>query len=309
MRCSSPRPCSVTGHTVALLFRGETYRWGCDALGVAKQRSVMVAYHRMLIEPLEAMGHCVHLFFTLDRGCPARDGELERWAGDRLALSRRVRTYSQPENVRLVVDTFIKIGAWEQYDFTALVRYDVQLLTPMHGWGCRKLDANAISFAAKCDPRMWGAFNCTSDLLYVIPRAILRAFSSQVGRRVGISEGGQSEHCCFNMQCLGNGGHGCLNLLAPLLNGSRVNFCWPQAARKVSEWNPNYLVPQCTDLPRGKAGSVWRCKLPELQGRVYNKTSGDLSMPPPKRGRLPGVSTESSGGVITARSMSGTAHG
>lgn len=118
-----------------------------------------------------------------------------------------------------------------------------------------------------------------------MPRALLPSFSSQVGRHVERVGGGPSEHCCFNIQCLGNGGHGCLNLILPKLNGSSVDFCWPQAVRKVSEWNPNYLVPQCNDMPNGKAGSIWRCKLPELQGRAYNRTTGDLSMPPPRQRR------------------------
>ena len=64
-----------------------------------------------------------------------------------------------------------------------------------------------------------------------------------------------------------------------------VNFCWPQAARKVSEWNPNYMVPQCSELPHGKAHSVWRCRLPELaKGREYNRSfvADDLSIPPPR---------------------------
>ena len=277
--CITPRPCAAAAPSVALLYRGETYRWGCDEVGVAKQRSVLTAYRRMLIEPLEATGHCVHIFLVMDRGCPARDGEIERWAGDRLAFSRRVHTYSQPENARSVLDLYAADGAPARYDFTAIVRYDVHLLTPWHRWGCRRLDATVMSFAAKCDRRMWNSFNCTSDLLYVIPRALFAAFSSQVGRRVGVSEGGRAEHCCFNMQCLGHGGHGCLNLLRPHLHGTRVHFCWPQAVQKVSEWNLHYLVPQCTDLPVGKAGSVWRCKLPELQGRAYNQTGGDLSMP------------------------------
>ena len=282
--CIAPRPCAGASTTVALVFRGETFRWGCDELGIEKQRRMIEAYQKMLIEPLEALGSCVHIFFVLDRGCPDRDGELERLAGDRLAFSRRVHTFSQPENVRSVLDIYLATAS-SKYDFTMLVRFDVQLLTPVTSWGCRVLDSSVMSFAAKCDPKMWNAFNCTSDLLYVVPRALLPAFSSQVGRHKDRVEGGPSEHCCFNIQCLGNGGHGCLNLMQPELDGRRVEFCWPRAVRKVSEWNANYLVPQCNDLPHGKAGSVWRCKLPELQGRVYNRTGGDLSMPPPRQRR------------------------
>mmetsp|Transcript_1363 Transcript_1363/g.3512 ORF Transcript_1363/g.3512 Transcript_1363/m.3512 type:complete len:414 (+) Transcript_1363:44-1285(+) len=284
--CLSPRPCTVPARAVALLFRGETYRWGCDELGASKQRTVMQAYMKMLVKPLEELGFCVHIFLVFDRGCPDLERETVAICGDRVALTHRVHTNSQPENVRAVMDQFLATQHANKYDFVVLARFDVQLLTPFYTWGCSTLDPRRLSVAAKCDPRMWKAFNCTSDLLYIIPRNLFIMFASQLGRRVSVSEGG-IERCCFNMRCLGNGGHGCLNLLSSHLQEEGVNFCWPQAVHKVSEWNPNYMVPQCNDLPKGKAGSVWRCRLPELQGRAYNRTTGDLSVPLQKRGRRP----------------------
>ena len=143
-----------------------------------------------------------------------------------------------------------------------------------------------------------------------MPRALLAPFSAQVGRMTPRS----SEHCCFHNGCLGQGGHGCLNLLAPAIMGGtggtggtgggggggggggdepaamagadvasfaasgRLDFCWPPMRRKVSEWNLNYHVPQCADLPGAKPGSVWRCRLPELStGRKYTP-EGDADL-------------------------------
>ena len=83
--------------------------------------------------------------------------------------------------------------------------------------------------------------------------------------------------------CLGQGGHGCLNLLAPAMGHADVasfvasgslDFCWPPMRFKVSEWNLNYHVPQCTDLPGRRAGSIWRCRVPGLkEGRPYDEAA------------------------------------
>jgi hypothetical protein len=72
-----------------------------------------------------------------------------------------VHTYSQPENVRTVLDLYLESGLSGRYDSTMFVRFDVQFLTPLVSWGCRVLDPTVMSFAAKCDPKMWSAFNCT----------------------------------------------------------------------------------------------------------------------------------------------------
>ena len=61
-------------------------------------------------------------------------------------------------------------------------------------------------------------------------------------------------------------------LLTHLLTHSQVDFCWPPMHFKVSEWNHNYHVPQCTDLPGKKPGSIWRCRIPALStGRPYQE--------------------------------------
>ena len=107
---------------------------------------------------------------------------------------------------------------------------------------------------------------------------MLGAFSRTIGTRAA-----GREHCCFSGGCLGQGGHGCLNLLAPAMGAvggsvasfvaaGQVDFCWPPMHFKVSEWNHNYHVPQCTDLPGKKPGSIWRCRIPALStGRPYQE--------------------------------------
>jgi len=266
------------------LLRGETYRWGCDAFGVAKQREVMAAFESMLVRPLEHAGHCVHAYMYLHRGCPDRDAELQGMLADRLALAhrRRMRTLgSQAANMRQALDFFLAAPLATEYD--SLI-FDVKLLTPYFTWGCRVADHSTISLASKCSPDVWEAFNCTSDILQVLPRKLIPAFSAQVG--VGLSY--KDMRCCFTQRCLDGSGHGCLNLLAPHIGSvHNVQFCWPQPPKgqTLSWWNPNYAVPQCNDLPGDKPGSMWRCKADAATsyGRNYSRQSErlDLSYHPP----------------------------
>ena len=171
--CVSPRPCARGALTVALVLRGELYRWGCDALGVSKQRQVARAYDAMLATPLEQAGHCVHVVLALDRGCgPAHDAELVAMYGDRVALARRIDTNRQPANARAALDLVtggaggaggtrgvggvsgmsggagagagagaaaavsLSVSLRDRYDFVVFARHDVQLLSPLRRWAC-----------------------------------------------------------------------------------------------------------------------------------------------------------------------------
>jgi len=288
--CVTPRPCASGARAVALLLRGEIYRWGCDAFGVAKQREVAAAYNSMLLTPLEQAGHCVHVVLALDRGCGReRDADLIAMYGDRVALATRIATKRQPSNTRAALDLVTTDAAVrDRYDFVVFARHDVRLLRPLSRWACNLAraapSADVLSVGSQCAPREWRAFNCSSDLMYVVPRALLTPFSQQVGRVTSRSK----EHCCFHPWCLGQGGHGCLNLLTPAIMraadadvasfaaSGRLDFCWPRMQTKVSEWNLHYQVPQCTDLPGAKPGSVWRCRLPTLShGREYTPEGDD----------------------------------
>ena len=70
----------------------------------------------------------------------------------------------------------------------AMVGLEVSLLlSPLDRWGCNlarptpRLDV--LSVGSQCDKRAWLGFNCSSDLLYAIPKALLPTFSAQVGAR------------------------------------------------------------------------------------------------------------------------------
>ena len=133
--CVAPRPCARGALTVALVLRGELYRWGCDALGVSKQRQVARAYDAMLLTPLEQAGHCVHVVLALDRGCgAARDADLAAMYGDRVALAQhshppaavaRPRDPGRRRGVRWGdADGTVAFLYWAA-DFVAAPRHDV----------------------------------------------------------------------------------------------------------------------------------------------------------------------------------------
>ena len=62
--------------------------------------------------------------------------------------------------------------------------------------------------------------------------------------------------------------------VASFVASGSLDFCWPPMRFKVSEWNLNYHVPQCTDLPGRRAGSTWRCRVPGLkEGRPYDEAA------------------------------------
>ena len=137
-----------------------------------------------------------------------------------------------------------------RYDMVILARHDVQLLSPLDRWACSlaqpRFSPTVLSVGSQCDQRAWRSFNCTSDLLYAVPRALFAAFSQTIGTH---AKG--REHCCFSGGCLGQGGHGCLNLLAPAMGAAggtvasfvaagQVDFCWPPMHFKASEWNHSY---------------------------------------------------------------------
>lgn len=50
----------------ALLFRGEAYRWGCDASGVRMQHAAAWSHVTYIVEPLETRGHIVRCYFVHD---------------------------------------------------------------------------------------------------------------------------------------------------------------------------------------------------------------------------------------------------
>jgi hypothetical protein len=54
------------GKRYALLFRGQSHHWGCDARSAFLQRLCLLSHRAMVIEPLEAAGHCVDVFLALN---------------------------------------------------------------------------------------------------------------------------------------------------------------------------------------------------------------------------------------------------
>lgn len=289
---------------VALVFRGQAHRWGCDAFGARMQRHHLASYLEHVVVPLEARGFCVHLFLPLERGlCPDLNGELEEIAGHRLAAAWQSGDPSSAADdvvgnqARSILTSLRRFMAFEKharaterYGSVLIGRYDVRLLRSVDAWSCDPTGSR-LCIASRCPEDLWRGFNCTSDILYAMPVTKLADFVMQVGvgrRAVATAwkaanngtlprrPGGLMGHCCFHQTCYGHGsGHGCYNLWAESIGARSIGFTFPQASMKVSEWNAFYILSQCHDLPPSDQQAQWRCRLQQQ----HNKKWGAISAP------------------------------
>ena len=186
------QPANATGQHVALLLRGQTFRWGCDSHAVGYQLEAVRSQQTMLLVPLQRMGYEVHTFLTLDaRSCNRTlDGvltEMHAAASERV-VSRSVGLgpnmelikFDQPRGVRAALNFFLGSGNASAYDYLIMTRHDLRLLKPLPEWGCR-LDPMKLLFGNHCEPKAWKSFNCSNDVLHIVPRAHIAAFNSSIG--------------------------------------------------------------------------------------------------------------------------------
>ena len=143
----------------ALLVRGEVWRWGCDELGRAAQRSCSASLVTHFISPLKASGHRVDVFLALDirrAACVASVDELVRVYGasaTRQVHTRHFSASTQLANFRSSLNFFRMTVSTDASHFTHLVvlRHDVQLGVPVTAWSC---PPHRLGFAAYIDPRL-----------------------------------------------------------------------------------------------------------------------------------------------------------
>ena len=261
------QPANGTGQYVALLLRGQTFRWGCNPDAVSYQRDAVRSQQTMLLEPLKLLGYEVHTFLVLDaRGCNRTlDGaltEMHTAAGERvvtrvvgLGPNMQLVKWDQPRGVRAALNFFLDSGNASAYDYLVMTRHDVRLLQPLPKWRCR-LDPNMLLLANHCEPHAWRQFNCSNDVLHIVPRAHLAAFNSSIGWTRTKPKSSRVSWCCFEHHCIQQSGHGCFNALSRQIPASQMGFCWPGARRKISEANEFWTGPRCFENMSHK---IWRC--------------------------------------------------
>ena len=284
-------PCperSTAGHSYALLFRGRSHRWGCDAASRFLQRAALQSHHEHISGPLERLGHCVDVYLTLhlppcyshgehpqlvfdlvrsaSQGGRGQRGIFARWARSNLPGHGS----NQLQNFRAALDWLGNASRSSPYDYTIVTRYDMRLLTPMQTWACHKpaklSDADLIAhspsisrtlgIASQCYSRAWHNQQCTWDSFYIVPRALFAGFSSSIG--VAEPPGQRSLRCCFNAWCQYSG-HGCYNVFAPRVGGAHnISFCWPDQPQSFPQNGPDF---QCC-----RGGLVTSSQLKRLPG-------------------------------------------
>lgn len=251
----------------ALLLRGQPYRFGCDQQGVLVQDVFMRTHYRMLAKSLEACdGTTVGVFLAFDtRSCANASllARLSSWVPpNRLRASQPVHATTQHEQARGSLDVFMPSAY--AYDVLIMTRFDVRIKTPFRSWsGCQ--DPTRFGFASQCEPLFWSEWNCTNDILHVVPRQHFWALNATVGedlpphssRRFHVLGGHGKMATITPTACYARSGeradrgiptgagHGCFNALRNRVGDGGFDFCWPL---RQSVQAPNAYYDCCRHL-------------------------------------------------------------
>ena len=247
----SPCAAPTRRHTsLALLFRGEMYRSGCEDPGVKAQDIMMLSYYQLVAQSLEACGTAVSVFFTDDgRGCAnstLRERLRSWWPTGTAQHWLHVSTRTQPQSVRAALEAYASHA--HKFDVLLLARYDVRLMQPLRSWPCYRASADVIGLASRCEQWSWRTWNCTNDQVFYVPRSRFSAFRDAMGEdtRLVIPEDARADTTCFAGATEGDGvarrgfGHGCWNALAARVGAQALAFCWPPRAEGALERNDFY---------------------------------------------------------------------
>jgi hypothetical protein len=234
--------------SAAVLFRGETWRWGCSPTGQRIQLACGRSYVELLLKPLN-LSHHVDVYLPFDRGCydAAAESAYASEFGSFLRVAQRVQATNQAESIQRSLSLY-KSHAHHSHEVLVVVRHDMQLELPLSVWRC---PPHKLGFAAYVDP----AKDCAdpkehleehlaplcdegvSDVMHWVPRRFVHAFFAMVGSSNGTSLREEpaltwpscSEVCgCFTACPINDiSGHSCYSVAATLLPPHELGFCWP----------------------------------------------------------------------------------
>ena len=269
----------------AILLRGEPYRFGCRGMGAQIQDDAMRSHHEKITLPLQACGHSVDLLLTLDsRSCSIGNttlkARLASWHGG-AAHIWQVQTHAQATNVRAALDAFRPLAI--RYDILILSRYDLVLKHQVQLWkGCQGEDK--IGVADNCENMNWHSWNCTGDVLFVVPRTLFWAMDAAVGAvEPAVSQGSHSFYSYWDSRnrrrvykrvmasaCFMESqettspdvpkglGHGCYNAIAHRIGYNQVSVCWPDPKGTIRASGMNRSFYQCCSHGEGSLGSLFK---------------------------------------------------
>ena len=239
----------------AVLFRGETWRWGCAPAAQRLQIVCARAYVEMLLTPLSISYH-VDVYLPFDRGCYGATAEKAYASefGSFLRVAQRVQASNQAESARRSLQLYIT-HAHHDHKVLVMVRHDVRLELPISTWQC---SPHKLSFAAYVDPQKDDAdlphleesraplcSEGVNDVMHWVPRRFMNVFFAMVGSSNGTSLHETpkvewpscNEVCgCFT-ECPINdiSGHSCYSVAATLLPQHELGFCWPMSGAAFDE--------------------------------------------------------------------------
>lgn len=163
---------------------------------------------------------------------------------------------NQAHAVTRALRFFRDVDAKQRHDALIMTRFDLSLRQSISRWSCDPTDPSRVALTSQCKPSKGPGWNCTNDLLHIVPRRHLPAFLGTVGAPRTPAAGGSASGCCFHPSCVKAGGHGCFNALVRRgVPPSDVRYCFPQSTSLVSVLQPNafFELSQCADLPSGSA--------------------------------------------------------
>ena len=258
---------------IAVLFRGEAYRWGCDARSITFQARAYRSHMTQLILPLEAARHTVDVFLAVGGGpCSSSPDLANTTLGARVRRKFAVVGATQAVAIRSALNGFFHAtsstsSGWPLHDWLVVTRHDLTLLHPLI-WD---QTSTSVHLASPCEGWRWMQYNCSSDILFLVPSRHMAAVNSSFGYSrfaSSLTSAGTPRkprfshyaHCCFHAACIGHGsGHGCYSVIGSTIGFTSIVFLWPPPiiGSTLAHHQPYYLLPACTDTPA--ASQMWRC--------------------------------------------------
>ena len=263
------RTLSRKGLRVAVLFRGQLYRWGCSERGIALQQDAFASQLRHVVHPLQTQGNHVDVFATRQGQCDTHELERHLQVPHTVLDIPASEQRTQADAMRATLSAFFDEAGF-RYDLLLITRSDVKILLAIDTWDCDPTDLNRLAFAGRCGASAWRGWKCTQDFFHAVPRAFYRSFNRSVG--LGKPPGQTTGPCCFHPRCAKSAGHGCLGTLD--LPAHNVSFCFPPvyASYQIFEPNAYFSLPQCADgLLAGLRPAVGGCRIREVANLSHGR--------------------------------------
>ena len=244
-------PCPPAVARIAIVMRGEAFRWGCSPPAIGHQFRA-IRSHVALAERLEVHhdqqwlrraksstprdnGSCARFYVAVDDRTPcgaSAVASLLAAFGPRLGGYRQLAAppRDQGEGMQAALGVLLSAlksqGGVASLAHLVISRVDMTLLTPFAApWACAE---DNVCVASKCEEAAWQSYRCVSDLLFLAPQRVVASLVRSIGSSVGASRNRDGQCGCFDAHCPHRGfnrrqhgtGHDCFNVLTKTLGAA-----------------------------------------------------------------------------------------